>query len=209
MDSSSKRIGILGGTFNPIHYGHLIIGDNAMHQYHLDQVIFLPTGHAPHKEYGGEAMTYHRCRMVEEAIADNPRFTISYYETQKNTVSYTYSTLQHFKAEYPDAELYFIVGADSLIEFETWRHPEQICREAILLAAVRDTYNEKKVDTQIAYLQDKYHGRIHRLETPNFNVSGKKLRQRVQTGKTIRYMLPDRVEAYIREHSLYIREEEK
>lgn len=209
MTLAKQRIGIFGGTFNPIHYGHLIIAENACQQYHLEQVIFLPTGHSPHKPYMGEDMNTHRCNMVERAIEDNPRFSISYEEIQNADINYTYRTLDVFKKKYPDKELYFILGADSLFDFEYWRHPEHICTQATILAAVRDFLTEQKVDEQIQYLCKKFQADIHRLETPNFNVSSKSLRERIQKGQTIRYMVPETVKDYIFANNLYVTTYEK
>lgn len=203
MTLKKKKIGIFGGTFNPVHYGHLLIAENACDQFQLDHVIFLPTGHSPHKPFMGEKMSVHRCQMVEAAIADNPRFSISYREIESRSVNYTYLTLAQFHKDYPDCELYFILGADSLFDFDDWRHPEEICKYANILAAVRDNLNADEVDQQIVYLKEKYHSGFDRLNTPNFSVSSKELRERVAQGKTIRYMLPPQAEQYIREHALY------
>ena len=203
MALNNKKIGIFGGTFNPIHYGHLLIAENACAQFDLDHVIFLPTGHTPHKQFMGEDMSEHRCHMVEAAIADNPKFSISYREIQNTGVNYTYVTLQQLHQEHPECKLYFILGADSLFDFDDWRHPELICQYAKILAAVRGNWDEERVDRQIAYLRKKYHWFFYRLNTPNFSVSSKELRERVANGQTIRYMVPDVVEAYIRDHALY------
>ena len=108
MTLNKKKIGIFGGTFNPVHYGHLLIAENACDQFELDHVIFLPTGHTPHKAFMGEKMSIHRCHMVEAAIADNPKFSISYREIESTGVNYTYVTLARFHNDYPDCELYFI-----------------------------------------------------------------------------------------------------
>ena len=182
MTLNKKKIGIFGGTFNPVHYGHLLIAENACDQFELDHVIFLPTGHTPHKAFMGEKMSIHRCHMVEAAIADNPKFSISYREIESTGVNYTYVTLARFHNDYPDCELYFILGADSLFDFDSWRHPEEICKYANILAAVRGFY---------------------RLNTPNFSVSSRELRERIMRGTTIRYMLPPQAEQYIRDHALY------
>ena len=203
-----RKIGIFGGTFNPVHYGHLMIAENACEQFGLEQVIFLPTGHSPHKPFMGEDMIRHRCHMVELAIADNPLFGISYREIEHNGISYTYETLRLMKEEHPDMECYFILGADSLFDFVLWRHPEMICREAVILAAVRDELNEKRVDEQISYLSRHLGGQIYRLNTPNFNVSSKSIRERVGQGQNIRYLVPDTVAAYIQENSLYLNQPE-
>lgn len=201
--NAEKRIGIMGGTFNPIHYGHLIIAENACEQYHLDRVIFMPTGYAPHKKFTGEQMTQHRCEMIRLAIEGNEKFSLSRYETEKHSTNYTYQTLHHMHKIYPDSDLYFILGADSLFDFDKWRRPELICQEAVILAAVRDYLTEAKVDTQIQHLKDTLKGEIYRLDTPNFNVSSKTIRSRLGLGQTIRYMVPDNVETYIKMQHLY------
>ncbi|MCD8149706.1 MAG: nicotinate-nucleotide adenylyltransferase [Clostridiales bacterium] len=204
MTSETRRVGIFGGTFNPVHYGHLMIAENACEQFKLEQVIFLPTGHTPHKEYTGEDMSRHRCRMVEMAIADNPRFSISYRETESTSVNYTYETLRRFHEEFPDTQFYFILGADSLFDFSMWRRPDLICREAVILAAVRDDLDEIRVDEQITALTDRFGGEIHRLDTPAFNVSSRDIRDRISREETIRYLVPDSVRQYIRENQLYL-----
>lgn len=198
-----KKIGILGGTFNPIHYGHLIIAENACCQFELDQVIFLPTGHSPHKQFTGEDMTAHRSRMVELAVEDNPRFSVSYREVDSGEISYTYRTLESLKEHSPDTDFYFILGADSLFDFDTWRHPERICQSAVLLAAVRAGLKGEAFDRQIEHLRTTYGGTVYRLDTPNFDVSSREIRERAACGRTIRYLLPQKTEDYIHEHNLY------
>jgi len=203
VSDTKHRVGIFGGTFHPIHYGHLIIAENACEQYDLERVIFMPTGRAPHKAYAGADMDTHRCRMVELAIADNPLFQISYREVRSQSVNYTYQTLRRLNEEFPDTAFYFILGADSLFDFDQWRHPELICREAVVLAAVRDDLNEERVDVQIEALTEQLQGEIHRLNTPNFNISSKNIRERIRNGRSIRYLTPDAVVQYIRQNRLY------
>lgn len=200
---AKRKIGIFGGTFNPVHYGHLMIAENACEQFGLEKVVFMPTGHSPHKPFMGEDMKRHRCRMLELAIEDNPLFGISYREVESTRVNYTYATLRQLNEEHPGIQFYFILGADSLFDFLFWRHPELICKEAVILAAVRDEWNEKKVDEQISYLCRRLQGQIYRLNTPNFNVSSKSIRERILKGQTIRYLVPDPVAGYIRENRLY------
>lgn len=200
---AEKRIGIMGGTFNPIHYGHLIIAENACEQFGLDQVIFMPTGHTPHKKFSGDEMARYRCEMVKLAIKDNEKFSLSLMEVQNKEISYTFQTLRNIQKLYPDAKLYFILGADSLFDFEDWKNPEIICQEAVILVAVRANLTEEKVDSQIRHLTEIFHGEIHRLETPNFSVSSKTIRKRLKNGQSIRYMVPDLVEEYIRKQRIY------
>ena len=198
-----RKIGIMGGTFHPIHYGHLIIAENAYEQYHLDQVIFMPTGHAPHKSFSGDEMTKHRCEMVRLSIEDNPHFSLSLREAERERTTYTYQTLETLHSEYPEAEIYFILGADSLYNFNTWAHPERICEQAVILAAVRDNLTERRVDEMITELREQYGARVHRINTPNFNVSSASIRERAERGQTIRYLLPPVAEKYILDHNLY------
>ena len=199
----NKKMGIFGGTFNPIHYGHLLIAENACAQFDLDHVIFLPTGHAPHKQFMGEDMSVHRCRMVEAAIADNPKFSISYREIQNSGVNYTYATLQQLHQEHPECELYFILGADSLFDFEDWREPGIISQECILLAAARDHCRLEEIQQQIRMLKEKYDADIRILNTPDMEIASADIRGRIAGGEDISQMLPAEVEAYIRSHHLY------
>ena len=151
-------------------------------------------------------MTRHRCEMVRLSIEHNPKFSLSLYETENTDTNYTYQTLQHMHQTFSNAKLYFILGADSLFDFEKWKYPEKLCDQAVILAAVRDSLTESKVDRQIQYLSNRFQGEIHRLDTPNFNVSSKIIRNRLEQQQTIRYMIPESVEAYIYQNQLYRKE---
>ena len=201
---SRMKTGIMGGTFNPVHYGHLIIAENACCQYGLDRVIFVPTGHPPHKEFLGDDMCVHRCRMTELAIEGNDHFAMSYMEVESTGINYTYLSLKRFHEKYPDDILYFIMGADSLFELKNWVRPELIIQNAVILAAVREKMDSESVDRQIEELRKSFGGEIHRLDTPNFDVSSKLIRKRVKDGQTIKYMTPEAVEDYIKENKLYL-----
>ena len=199
----SKKIGIIGGTFNPIHCGHLLIAETAYDQFGLDEIVFLPTGRAPHKEFMGQEMITHRCRMIEMAIADNPHFTLSPYETEQSGTNYTCRTLDYFHSVNPDADLYFIIGADTLFDLKNWYHPEGIMRKATLLCSVRKDLDVKEVDAQIDKLESEYNAVIHRMISPNFDVSSRNIRERVQKCESIRYLVPEPVRQYIMEKELY------
>lgn len=201
----NKKMGIFGGTFNPIHYGHLLIAENACAQFDLDHVIFLPTGHAPHKQFMGEDMSVHRCRMVEAAIADNPKFSISYREIQNSGVNYTYATLQQLHQEHPECELYFILGADSLFAIEQWKYFREIFPTCTILAAMRDDKDRKDMEDQIRYLEETYQAKIELLQAPLLEISSTTIRNRAGKGYTVRYMVPDTVAQYIREKGFYKR----
>lgn len=203
MMKKQHRVGIFGGTFNPIHNGHLMIAENACRQFQLEQIVFMPTGHAPHKAYMGADMSSHRIHMTELAIDGHPSFTISCRELENERVSYTYQTLCRLNAEYPDTEFYFILGADSLFDFHLWRHPEIICREAIILAAARDNLDAAKLDAQIASLTEQYGGRIYRIRMENYCISSREIRERIAAGLSVSEMVPPCVMHYIEENRLY------
>ena len=198
-----KRIGIFGGSFNPIHTAHLMIAEAARDQYALDQLIFVPTGHAPHKTFHGKDDQTIRKELLLCAIQDNPGFALSTYEFEREEVSYTWETLLHFREEYPGAELYFLIGEDSLYDFETWRYPERICEEAHILVALRGSKDAEVLSEQISHLQDKYHAQIDLLNIPGFAISSTFIREQATKGHSIRYIVPDAVANYIVSHNLY------
>lgn len=198
-----KRIGIFGGSFNPIHTAHLMIAEAARDQFALDQLIFVPTGRAPHKTFHGADDQTIRKELLLCAIQDNPYFALSTYEFAREEVSYTWETLLHFRHEYPDADLYFLIGEDSLYDFETWRYPERICEEAHILVALRSSKDAEAVSEQIAYLQNKYHAVIDLLDLPGFAISSSFIREQSTKGRSVRYIVPDAVAEYIAAHGLY------
>lgn len=197
------RIGIIGGTFNPIHIGHLIIAQNAVSQYQLDRILFIPTGRSPHKDDAFIEESAHRLEMIRLAIKNNPDFYFSAMEINDPKVSYTYLTLQELNRQHPDWELYFIMGADSLDYLEQWRHPEIICGLASILVAVRDRINMDDIKRKADELGRRYGADIKPIITPNVSVSSRDIRNRVYNHKPIRYLLPAEVEAYIERHNLY------
>lgn len=203
-NSQGQKIGIMGGTFDPIHYGHLMIAENAAEQFGLDQVWFIPTGNPPHKKSSGITDAVHRCNMVKLAISGNPRFSLSMREVEDSGVCYTYRTLTALCSEYQKDQFYFIMGADSLFEFEDWRKPAVICEKAVILAAVRDRTDDASLDDQIRYLKEKFQAEIFRIQTPNFSISSHNIRERIAQGSSVRYLLPDCVREYIAAKKLYL-----
>lgn len=199
----SRKIGIMGGTFDPVHNGHLLIAQSAAEEFHLDQVLFLPTGKSPHKPESQVTEPGLRCRMVQIAIQKNPRFSISTLEAENTKINYTYLTLQKLKQIYPNTQLYFIMGEDSLDDFPTWRNPEEICRLSTVLIAVRND-SGSGIERKIADFSQFYQADMHMLHAPNFSVSSGEIRERIKKGKSVHYMLPEEVEDFIRQHSLYV-----
>lgn len=198
------KIGIMGGTFDPVHYGHLMIAENAAEQFGLDQVWFMPTGNPPHKKSSGITDAAHRCAMLKLAITGNLRFLLSTREIEDTGICYTYRTLTALCQEYPEYQFYFIMGADSLLEFEDWCKPAVICQKAVILAAVRDLTDDQALETQIRCLKQKFQAEIFRVQTPNFSISSHNIRERTKKGVSTRYLLPDCVREYIAAQKLYL-----
>jgi nicotinate-nucleotide adenylyltransferase len=200
-----KRIGIFGGSFDPIHFGHLHIAENAYHEFHLDAVIFMPAGHSPNKAEDGMTFAEDRARMTELAIADYPYFYLSRMEINAEGTSYTYLTLSRLKERYPDWQLYFIMGADSLDYFDQWYHPEIICEKAVVLVAVRDNLEQKEIQKKILEIKKLFPAEIYPLSCRKIEASSSEIRKEVQNGgQPLR--LPEAVADYIREHRLYLDE---
>lgn len=183
------RIGVLGGTFDPIHIGHLILGETAREQLSLDRVLFMPTGLQWRKAGREIAAAEHRLAMVRLAIAGNPAFECSTIEVDRAGPSYTADTLEELHGREPGAGLFFIVGRDALEDMPNWVRPERIRELATLAVAARDGDAAGE-------------GAVH-LQMPVIGVSATDVRQRVAEGSSIRYRVPPDVEAYIREHGLY------
>lgn len=200
-----SKIGIMGGTFNPIHFAHLILAESAYEQFSLDKIIFMPSKNPPHKSHDEIVSDELRSNMIQLAIEGNPHFEFSGLELNREGTTYTYETIEELTKEYPNNEYYFILGADSLFDFEKWKNPVRILELTNIVAAGRDHLSENKLKKQIEYLSEKYNANIYLLKTPNMDISSQMLRKKVKIGETIRYYLPDVVEQYIIEHKLYSR----
>ena len=197
------KIGIMGGTFDPIHNGHLMLGETAYHQYQLDKVWFMPNGNPPHKKnIGTDALT--RMEMVKAAIQEKEYFVLQDYEVMKESVSPTYQTLAHFKEVYPDDTFYYIIGADSLFSIERWIHPELIFPNCIILAACRDEIDtSEEMNAQIDYLCKKYDAQIKFLTSPLVDISSSELREMIKNKQSIGGHVPQVVEEFIAKEGLY------
>lgn len=208
MGADRKKIGIMGGTFDPIHVGHLILGEKAYEQLGLDRVWFMPSGNPPHKRNRkGQASNEQRVSMVKKAIAGNPHFELSLIEMNEDGYTYTYRTLERLKEENPDTDYYFIIGADSLYDLATWKKPERICGACTIVVAARDHVPAKSLDQQMTFLSQQYHGCFIRLDTLNIDISSRLIRQWLHEGKSLRYYVPDPVVSYIRENNIYLTSE--
>ena len=198
------KIGIMGGTFDPIHKGHLMLGEYAKDLYNLDKIWFMPNGNPPHKLNSNiESQTNHRVEMVKLAIEENDYFDLQLYEVERTEVNYSYLTMQHFNKQYPDDEFYFIIGADSLFAFETWKHPELLVKTCKILAAYRDGKNTSEMEEQIKFLNQKYGAEILLLNTPNYDVSSSGIRRMIKDNEDISELVPEAVFSYIQSNNLF------
>lgn len=193
----------MGGTFNPVHVGHLMIAEKAREQFQLDEVLFIPSG-VPYLKNLDEVLPGKvRLEMTRLAIEENPFFTISSIETEKESNTYTYETLEILHDKNPNTQYYFVLGADSLYAIENWKHPERIFADCQILAAVRDDKETTDLEAQASRLKEKYNAEIYLLQTGRIDLSSSMIRRLVKEGKSIRYLVPDPVYDYIIKNKLY------
>lgn len=198
------KIGIMGGTFDPIHSGHLMLGCFARDLFALDEIWFMPNGTPPHKVSDSiESRTKHRVEMVKRGISNEKNFVLQLYEVENQEVNYSYLTMEHFREIYPEHEFYFIIGADSLFNIEKWKCPERLLKSCVILAAYRDGKNKQEMDEQIAYLNQKYEANIHLLNTPNVDISSSEIRKKLNLHEDVSDVMPTCVYEYILENQLY------
>jgi len=199
-----KKIGIMGGTFNPIHVGHLMMGRFAKEFAGLDAVLFIPTGHPYMKDSSGLLDGRQRLHMVQKSIQMEPDFFASSVEIDRMGQTYTYETIEILCQKYPSAHIYFIMGADSLYSFSKWSHPERILSQCILIAAARNGSSMAELSVECQKLMKEFGGKILLMEFPAIDISSTMIRERVHSGKSIRYLTTDFVCDYIKENRLYL-----
>ena len=205
MDNSrySKKVGILGGTFNPIHTGHLILAQNALEWCGLDKVLIMPSGCSYLKDPGTIADTQHRIEMTRLAIADNPAFELSLIETEREGNSYTCDTLEILCRENPDIRYYYIVGEDTLFGMENWKDPQIIFAKSTIVCAQREGQPDDLLWNKVEYLKKEFKADIIIMDVPEVAVSSSMIRRLLSEGKSCRYYLSDSVAKYIRDSGLY------
>lgn len=200
-----KRIGLLGGTFDPPHNGHIILAENALKQMNLDTVILLVSPDPPHKQDKQITAFSHRYNMSGLAAEGKDGILVSDYETHLPVPSYTAQTLEHLKDQYPNDVFYFIIGEDSLDNIEKWYHPEKVMKLTELIVAVREeNFESRTIEDQINYLKTKYGAVIHLLKSDYVNISSTGIRSNIINGKNIKGLIPEKVEEYIWKEKLYL-----
>jgi nicotinate-nucleotide adenylyltransferase len=201
---TSRAIGIMGGTFDPIHVGHLAVAEEAREALSLEKVLFVPAGQPPHKPAGSVGRVGDRVAMVQLAIAGNPAFELSMVEVERGGPSYTVDTVAALSRAHPDAELHLILSAETFAELPSWHEPDRLFEAARMAVVPREGYPAPDP----AWLARAFPGREDRVEYlggPRLGLSSTALRTRVAAGRSIRYLVPPAVEAYITEHDLYRR----
>ncbi len=199
----AKKVGIMGGTFNPIHVGHLILAETAREQFGLDEILFIPSGKSYMKQQSDIPAGEVRADMTSLAIEDNPYFALSLIEIEREGNTYTYETLEALKKQNPDTEYYFVLGEDSLNAIEAWKFPDRIFDACTILAAVRNEGNNEDITIKAASLADKYNGKVEILKCGNMDISSTFIRDAVRKGQSVRYIVPDKVIQYITDNRLY------
>lgn len=189
-------IGLLGGTFDPIHTAHLIIAEEVREELGLDRVVFVPAARPPHKDEDAVTPFAHRFEMVRLAVQDNPGLDVSDIETERPGKSYTIETVREFKRRFGDEDLFLIVGADSLTAFTTWKDPMLLLTECRVVVVGRPGVALEEADPAIRE-------RALVLETPLLEMSSSDIRRRAAAGRSFRYLVPPAVWTYIREKNLY------
>lgn len=197
------KLGLYGGTFDPVHYGHLLLAERCREELELDEVRFIPAGDPPHKSRVDLTPGKARAEMIEFATAGNPRLTVDRRELDRPGRSYTFETLEQLHRELPDAELYFLMGADSLADLPQWREPQRIAELALIVAVNRGDQPLPDQFSLTATLGATIASRVLFVSMPGIDLSATELRQRTALDKSLRYTTPPAVEAYIRDQGLY------
>lgn len=196
-----KRLGIMGGTFDPIHLGHLVCAEEARTQFDLAEVIWVPAGQPWQKREVSDAEDRYMMTML--ATTSNPWFSVSRIEIDRDGPTYTLETLSALRAFYEKAELFFVTGTDAVMQILTWKDPDAVLTQAHFIAASRPEYEMNDID------QERFGGRVTVMRIPALAISSTDIRRRVAEGKPITYLVPPEVERYIAERGLYRRIEER
>ncbi len=199
-----KRVGIIGGTFDPVHYGHLILAEQAREEAALDQIVFMPAMVQPFKLNAKSAGANHRYAMLVQAVSGNPYFSVSRRELDRSQISYTIYTLRDCKAELEeDSELYFIIGTDAFLGMEKWHASEELLTGFSFIIGTRPGYKERELKRMIEHVREKYGTKIIEINNSEVEISSTDIKDRIHKGKSIKYLVPEDVEVYINENRLY------
>ncbi len=197
--SRPKNIALMGGTFDPIHYGHLVTAEAVRHEFAIDRTLFIPTGQPPHKKASEVTNAEDRYIMTVLATETHPSFYVSRIEIDRSGKTYTIDTIEQLKESAPKGtSFFFITGADAFLEIFTWKNADTLLKSCTFIAATRPGYDRSAIENRVAEGEN-----FHFLEVPALSISSTDIRARVRAGRPIRYLLPESVENYIYKHNLY------
>ena len=198
-----QKIGVMGGTFDPIHVGHLMLAEWAIDAAGLDQVWFIPTGQSYMKADRQILPGSERLHMAELAVEGNDKLKCLDIEIVRGGYTYSYETMEQLKSLYPEEQFYFIEGADCLYSMENWKYPERLLSSCTILAAVRGDAALQELEIKKTELLKRFGGSIQLMPFPQMSISSTEIRERLKQGKSVRYMVPDKVLMYILEKGFY------
>ncbi|CCQ92623.1 putative nicotinate-nucleotide adenylyltransferase [[Clostridium] ultunense Esp] len=198
-----EKIGIMGGTFDPIHNGHLILAEYARTTFGLDKILFIPTGKPPHKDKDSISSNSHRYNMTLFAINSNPYYLISSIEIQRESIAYTIDTIKYLKSKFNYTDFYFILGSDSLYQIHKWKDYKELLGLCNFIVAKRQDLDNDNLKVKIKELSELYGSPLSILESPLIDISSTEIRNRVKKGLSIKYLVPESVEQYIEKNKLY------
>lgn len=204
-DSDKPLYAIMGGTFDPIHFGHLAAAEEVRQKLSCDKVIFIPSGNPPHKKERTLTDAAHRYAMAAMAVASNLNFEISNIEINRTGYSYTLDTVKQLLGFYGNkVDLIFITGTDAMLEVETWYKVDELLKLCGFVAVTRPGYDKSKLEQKLQELQSKYGSKLYSIDVPGLNISSTEIRKRIEEGKSIKYLVPESVEQYIYTNGLYL-----
>ena len=198
-----KKVGIMGGTFNPIHNGHLLLAESAREAFGLDEILFMPSGNSYMKDAASILDGKTRAYMTELAIEGNPFFRLSRMELERKGPTYTCDTLSQLKRQEGACQYFFIMGADNLFILEKWKDVEYIFQNCVIAVAARGDEPDGEIRRRAELLKKRYQADIRLLSERRIDISSLEIRERLQKGQSVRYLLPDSVLAYIAREGLY------
>ena len=203
--STARRIGIMGGSFDPVHMGHLVVAQDAMERLELSEVVFIPAAIPPHKQHLRQADAEHRLNMLQLAVESDIRFSISDVELQRGGVSYTIDTVRALRSGQPDADWVVVVGSDTLVDLHTWYKVDELLDLCEVASFLRPGESELSAIAEKMQLPDRHRAMLLRnvVEAHLVGISSSEIRMRIAEGLGIRYLVPPEVEMYIFEHGLY------
>ncbi|MCF6465359.1 nicotinate-nucleotide adenylyltransferase [Clostridium sp. Cult2] len=200
---AKEKIGIMGGTFDPIHNGHLTLAEYSRTTFSLDKILFIPTGKPPHKDDIDISSNNHRYDMTLLAINSNPYYFLSSIEIHREGTTYTIDTIKYLKSKYNNTKFYFILGSDSLYQIHKWKDYKELLSSCNFIVAKRKYLDNNKLEERIKELSELYKSNMNILESPLIDISSTEIRNRIKNQLSIKYLVPESVELYIEKNKLY------